>query len=296
LIKSSGIVEAVEVVVSAEVSGKVLSVNFDEGSRVDSGFVLCRIDTEMIYQQLVEARAQLELAFSNYQLILKGARREEIEAARAEVNSAKVALENARRKFKRVRNLYSENVATREQYDDAMAYYEMMRARYDEVKRRFDMLRKGAREEEIKIARANYEKARAKLRMAEIQMKRTKVIAPISGYIVSKFVEVGEVVSAGAPVAKIANLDEVYVRIYIPEVEIGYVKLGDTVDVRVDSHPNKVLKGRVTFISPKAEFTPKNVQTRDERVKLVYAVKVKVKNSDKILKIGVPVDIEIKKR
>lgn len=294
--ETSGTVEAREVMVSSEVSGKIIKLNFDEGERVDSGFVLCQVDTELVYQRYVEAKAQAEALFLQYQLLLKGARSEEIEAMEEIVNRSRVNFENAQKQLERTKSLYEEGIITQEQFDNIKTVYEASKTQYEEAKKRLEILKKGPREEEIKIAFSNYNRAIAQLKSMEIQLKRSKIVSPIPGFVLEKFVEVGEFVSPGTPVAKIAGLDEVYVRIYVPEREIGLIKVGDSVNVKVDSHPGKIFKGVIVFISPKAEFTPKNVQTKDERVKLVYAVKVKIKNEDGIFKPGMPADVEIIKR
>ncbi len=294
--ETSGTVEAREIILSSEVNGKVISVNFDEGSKVDSGFVLCQIDTELVYQRYLEAKSQAEALFSQYQLLLKGARTEEIEAMEEVVNRAKVNFENAQKQFERVKNLYDEGVATQEQFDNAKTLFETSKTQYEEAKKKLELLKKGARDEEIKIALSNYNRAIAQLKSIEIQLKKSKIISPISGFILEKYVDVGEFVAPGTPIAKITNLNEVYVRIYVPEKELGLIKLNDTVDVKIDSYPDKIFKGEIIFISQKSEFTPKNVQTKDERVKLVYAVKVKIDNSEGIFKPGMPADVIIKGR
>ncbi|MCS7229447.1 MAG: HlyD family efflux transporter periplasmic adaptor subunit [Candidatus Kryptonium sp.] len=296
IFKTSGTTEAKEVVVSSEISGKIIYINFDEGDKVDSGFVLCQIDTELTYQKYLEAKAQMEASYLQYQLLLKGARTEEIEAMEEVVNRAKVNLENAQKQFERIKSLYEDGVATQEQFDNVRAFYETSKTQYEEARKKLEALRKGAREEEIKIAFSNYNRAVALVRAIQIQLKDSKIVAPISGFVLEKFVEIGEFIPAGAPIAKIANLEEVYVRFFIPEKEIGIIKIGDSVNIKVNSYPGKIFKGKVVFISPKAEFTPKNVQTEEERAKLVYAVKVKVKNENGVFKSGMPVDVEIIKR
>ncbi|CUU04134.1 HlyD family secretion protein [Candidatus Thermokryptus mobilis] len=292
-IYASGVVEAREVIVSSEVSGRIIELNFDEGSRVDSGFVLCRVDTEMIYQRYLEAKSQAEALLLQYQLLLKGARREEIEAMEQAVERARVNFENTKKHFERIKKLYEENVATQEQFDNARTLYESSKSQYEEAVKKLEILKSGAREEEIKIAFANYQRALAQMKSVELQIKKSKILSPISGFVTTKFVELGEFVSPGVPIAKISNLDEVYIRIYLPESELGFVKLGDSVDVKIDSYPKRVFKGMVVFVSPRAEFTPKNVQTKEERTKLVYAVKVKVRNEKGIFKPGMPADVEI---
>lgn len=294
--QTSGVVEAKEVIVSSEVSGKIVGINFDEGSRVDSGFVLCQVDTELTYQKYLEAKSQVEALFSQYQLLLKGARAEEIEAMEEVVNRARVNFENAQRQFERIKSLYDDGVATQEQFDNAKTLFESSKTQYEEAKKKLEILKKGARDEEIKIAFANYNRAIAQMKAIKIQLEKSKITSPVSGFVLEKFVEVGEFVSPGTPVAKIANLDEMYIRIYVPEKELGLIRINDTVNVRIDSHPDRIFRGTIIFVSSKAEFTPKNVQTKEERIKLVYAVKVKVENEDGIFKPGMPADVEIIKR
>jgi multidrug efflux pump subunit AcrA (membrane-fusion protein) len=206
-IYASGIVEAREVIVSSEVSGRIVELNFDEGSRVDSGFVLCRVDTEMIYQRYLEAKSQAEALLSQYQLLLKGARREEIEAMEQAVERAKVNFENAKKHFERIKKLYEENVMTQEQFDNAKMLYESSKSQYEEAVKKLEILKSGAREEEIKIAFANYQRALAQMKSVELQIKKSKILSPISGFVTTKFVELGEFVSPGVPIAKISNLD-----------------------------------------------------------------------------------------
>ncbi len=291
--ETSGVVESREVIVSSEVAGKIVWVNFDEGDKVDSGFVLCQVDTELIYPKYLEGKSQAEMLYLQYQLLLKGARSEEIEAMEEVVNRAKVNFENVEKQFERIKTLYDEGIATQEQFDNAKALYEVSKTQYEEARKKLEILKKGARKEEIQAALANYNRALAYIKSVEVQLKKSKIVSPISGFVLEKFVDVGEFVSIGSPIAKIANLDEVYIRIYVPEKELGYIKVGDSVNVKIDSYPDKVFKGRVIFISPKAEFTPKSVQTKDERVKLVYAVRIKVKNENGIFKPGMPADVEI---
>lgn len=291
--ETSGTVESREVIVSSAVAGKIVKINFDEGDKVDSGFVLCQVDTELIYPKYLEGKAQAEMLYSQYQLLLKGARSEEIEAMEEVVNRAKVNFENVEKQFERIKALYNEGIATQEQFDNAKALYEASKTQYEEVRKKLEILKKGAREEEIKSALENYNRAVAYMKSVEIQLKKSKIVSPISGFVIEKFIDVGEFVSIGSPIAKIANLDEVYVRIYVPEKELVYIRIGDSVNVKIDSYPDKVFKGRIVFISPKAEFTPKSVQTKEERTKLVYAVKIKVRNENGVFKSGMPADVEI---
>ena len=146
------------------------------------------------------------------------------------------------------------------------------------------------KEKEVGAAQAHVRAAEASLRLAEVQLDFTRLKAPFQGIIASRNIEPGEVVSPGQEVISIADLTVVDLKIFIDETEIGNVKPGRSVDVKIDSFPNKIYKGKITFISPEAEFTPKIIQTQKERVKLVYLVKVAIPNADLELKPGMPAD------
>jgi HlyD family secretion protein len=137
------------------------------------------------------------------------------------------------------------------------------------------------------------QQAAAALRTSEVKLKDTVIYSPISGVVLRKNVEAGETVSAGTPVYTIGDLDNPWIKVYVREAKLGLVKLGQKAEIRTDSYPGKIYEGTVTYISSEAEFTPKNVQTQEERVKLVYGVKVSVKNVNDELKPGMPADVKI---
>jgi len=293
-IEASGVVEARKVEVSAEISGRIDSLFVEEGDRVEKGQVICRLNTESLELKLGEARANLKAAKASLDLVRKGAREEEIKSAEERAKQARSSLENAQSNLRRIEKLHSEGVASDSQLENARTAYEVAKASYEMALKQYELIRKGARREEIELAEANYERALSLVKLVEKQISDATVTSPIGGIVTAKFVEAGEVVKAGAPIASISDLSHLWIRIYLSERDIGKVRPGDEVIVRVDSFPGRDFKGRVEYISPEAEFTPKIVQTKDTRVKLVFAVKVGVDNPDLALKVGLPADVLIK--
>ena len=136
---------------------------------------------------------------------------------------------------------------------------------------------------------------KARLKLIDSQIDDCTILCPASGVVIEKHMEQGELVAAGTPLITIADLQNLWIKLYVPEPDLGYVKLGSNANIRIDSYKDKVINGKIVWISPKAEFTPHNVQTQDARADLVYAVKVAVPNPEGILKIGMPADIEVQK-
>lgn len=185
----------------------------------------------------------------------------------AALRNAEAQLEKAKKDHERSEMLYTKEVISSQQMDTAKTTYD--------------------------VALTQVQQAGAALRTAEVKLKDTAVYAPISGVVLRKNIEAGETIAAGTPVFTIGDLENPWVKVYVKEDKLGVVKLGQKAEVRTDSYPGKTYEGTVTYISSEAEFTPKNVQTQEERVKLVFAVKVSVKNVNNELKPGMPADVKI---
>jgi len=181
------------------------------------------------------------------------------------------------------------------QVDMAKAQYERAEAAVQAAQAQLEALKTGATQEQIAVAEAQVKQAQAAADLLKVQLDKMTLTTPTSGLVMERTVHRGEMAAAGATLMTIANLDEVTLTIYIPEDEIGKVKVGQTVEVSVDSFPGKVFEGRVSYIASEAEFTPKNVQTKKERVNMVFAVKVKIPNPEHELKPGMPADAVIRK-
>ena len=268
------------------------------------------------------AKAGVSAAGARYQSLTTGSREEEIAEAAAVRDRLKTEWENRRRDFERMENLYQRKIISYSQYDASRTAADSARAAYEASVERYKLVKTGPRVEQIAEGRANLagsgaaltqaevalkevdkmkldikvlqaqaDQARALLRIAEDDLAKSRLYAPFDGFVTVKEVEEGEFVQAGTPVITVAWLDTVWVKTYVPETQLGRVRLGQDADVVSDTFPGKRYPGTVTFISPEAEFTPKNVQTREERVKLVYRIKVTLQNPRQELKPGLPVDV-----
>jgi len=293
-IEASGTIESTNIVVSSRTSGNILNINFHEGDKVNASDTIIVIDHEMLDLQLQQAIAGKDAAEAQLNLMLRGARQEEIIQAEQNLNQAKVNFETAERDKIRMENLYKSRSVTQKQYEDAVSKYELMNAQYTAAQENFNKVKKIFRQEEIDQARANFNKAIAGVELLNKNIRDSYVISPIGGFLVKSFVEIGESVSPMSSLFKVSDLEVVELIIYVSTEELGYVKLGQEAEVTIDSYKDKVYEGKVTYISPEAEFTPKNIQTKDERTKLVFSVKITIPNNDYELKPGMPADAEIK--
>lgn len=293
VLRISGNVELTEVQVSFKVPGRVLSREVDEGAVVKRGEVVARLEDAELQDAVRLAQADADAAAATLAELQAGSRREEV--AQGEAHLARVEAEAARvaADYQRSVALYAKEVIPKRELDAARAAHDQARAAVRERREALQLLRKGARRERVDEARARYQGALAKLSTAKERLSYATLLAPISGVVLSKSVEPGEQVAAGTPVVTLGNLEQCWLKGYIPETELGRVKLGQRAQVTTDSHPGRVFEGTVTFISSQAEFTPKSVQTEKERVNLVYRIKISLANPGMELKPGMPADAGI---
>jgi len=293
-IEASGNIEATNIIVSSKSAGEILQMNFTEGNKVNSGDTILIIDHEQLDLQLLQAIAAKDAAEAQLKLMLKGAREEDIIQAEQNLNQAKVNFETAERDKNRMQNLYDSRSITQKQFEDAYARFELMSAQLKSAQENYDKIKKIFRPEEIEQARANLNKTIAGVDLLKKSIRDCYVVSPINGFLVKTFVERGESVTPMSSLFKVSDLDIVELVIYVSTEELSYVKLGQEADVTIDAFKDKVYKGKVTYISPEAEYTPKNIQTKDERTKLVFAVKITIPNKEYDLKSGMPADAVIK--
>jgi len=293
LIESTGTIEATEVDIRSETSGKILALHFDEGDWVKKGDVLAEIDHEKRDIELAQAKARLAEAEAQLTLLIKGLRDKEVERAREAFLESKVLLKDSKREYMRIQKLYDEGVVDLGSRDKTEAAYEAAQKRYEIAKKNYEIALEGSRKEEIQAGEAVKEAAESQVKLIERQIGDATVTIPINGVISERYVELGEFVSVGSLIATVIDLKHVWVMAYVSEKNLGNVKLGQQGKVMVDSFPHKEFIGKVTYISPEAEFTPKNIQTREERVKLVFGVKIELYNPNQELKLGMPADAVI---
>ena len=292
-LEGSGIIETTNVIIGSQVASKVLTILKEEGTHISAGDTIIILDHITYGFQLKNAEAAVDIARSQLNLILSGARKEDIRQVEETLNQAQIRLNQAEEDFMRMENLYKSQTITKKQYDDARRGFDIARSQFEQSKENYNKIVTGARPEEKEQARANLHKAETALDIIKKQYSDCYVISPQDGYLINTFVEEGETVPLFSSLFKVSNLSTVKLTIYIPETELGKIKLNQSADIFTDTYSDQIFKGRVYYISPEAEFTPKNIQTKDERTRLVYAVKIEIPNPTFELKDGMPADAKI---
>lgn len=293
-IELSGTVEAREVELAFQVSGRIARLLADEGDAVQAGQLIATLDATDYELTLRAATAQMEAARAALAALQAGTRAQELRAAEAKLTQTQADLEYARAEFQRVAELVPKKLAAQSQLDQARQRQNVTLAGVEQARQSLALLREGPRQEDIDQAAATLRARQAAVETAQRQLDYTESRSPVAGVATVRLAEVGEVVSSGKPVLRIAELGRPWVRVYLNETDLSRVRLGQSAEVRVDSLPGKMLIGRLAFISPTAEFTPKTVETRALRVDLVYRAKVEIDNPGGALKLGQPADVVLK--
>ena len=293
----SGHVEATDVRVATKVAGRLDTLLVQEGDRVRAGQELGRIDTTDIQLALAQARAERDQAAADLRLRLAGSRAEDIAEVAAQVDAARVDLDNAQRDFDRMQGLLERGSGTTKSRDDALARRDLAVKRLAALEQSQARIRAGFRQEEKDAARARLAASTARCAQLEQQLKDASVVSPLDGVVTEKATEAGELLQVGSPLCVVTDLNDAWLTVYIGDRDLPLVRLGQEALVITDDGPGPGLGqkrwGRITYISSKAEFTPKNVQTRDERVKLVYKVKIGLPNQDGLFKPGMPAEASL---
>jgi len=292
LIVASGHVEATDVRISTKVGGKLESFPIREGDRVAAGQELARIDTTDIALALDQVRADRGQADAELRLRVAGSRKEDVAAAEAQVSLGESDLAGAQKDLDRLQGLLDSGSGTTKSRDDALTRRDGARARLDAARETLLKLRAGSRPEEIDAARARLAASDARIAQIEQQRKDAVTASPLAGVVTEKIAEQGELLPAGARLCVITDLGDAWLTVYVVETDLARIRIGQDSEVATDDGQSR--KGKVTFIASQAEFTPKNVQTRDERVKLVYRVKVGLENSDGLFKPGMPAEARLR--
>jgi HlyD family secretion protein len=258
--------EATEIVVSAEVGGRLLRFEPEEGARLAADSVVAMIDTTALALRRAELAAQL------------GASRGRTTEAGAQIGVLRAQLATARSDYERVRRLFADEAATAQQLDRARGEVRVLEERI------------AAARAQSAVVREESGGVEARIDQLDDQIRRSRVRNPVAGTVLATYVEPGELVQPGAPLYKVASLDTLELRAYVDGSQLARLRLGGAATVRVDAGEDSLLSlpGRIAWIASEVEFTPTPIQTRDERVDQVYAVKVRVANRDGVLKIGMP--------
>jgi HlyD family secretion protein len=291
---------------------------------------LAQAETSLAWQKenlaadMDQRRADMESYQARLEELKNGSRPQEIQEANAAVESAQSEYDRAKRDWERAQTLYKNDDISTAQYDQYRNRWESAEAAVKQIKERQSLVLAGPRREQIEAASAQVVRARAALKMAEsntLEIKRreqelplrraeiararaslalidsqladTTAVSPVDGVVLVKSADVGEVLAAGTTVVTVGDIDHPWLRAYINETDLGRVKLGKKARIRTDSYPDKEYEGRVSFIASEAEFTPKQIQTKEERVKLVYRIKIDLDNPRRELKSNMPADAEV---
>jgi len=288
-IRASGHIEATQVRCAAKVGGRLLAAPFEEGDQVAAGDLVARFETIDAEHLLAQARAETEASQARLQLLLEGTRAEDLKSAEDRLAQAQVELDAAQRDLDRLEGLADEGSATLKARDDARSRRDVAQRAVAAGRAQLDKLIAGPRHQEIEIARAQRAAATARAAAIEQQITDATVLAPTAGVLTERLAEPGEVLPPGAPLAVLTDLARPWLNVWIDEPSLAAVRLGDEVEVRIDGSA-EIFTGSVSFISPVAEFTPKNVQTPDERAKLVFRIKIALDNASGVFKPGMPAD------
>lgn len=292
---------------------------------------LQQLRTAIEYQQSTLAsemsvrEAELRQAKAKLQELLDGARPQEIAQARAQASDLKVARDQAQREFDRAKKLIEKEDISQNQFDQYRTRFESASAQLQNAEQRLALILEGPRKTDIESARASVARAEAAIKLTaatrlDIERKRedlkariadlsrskaavsvidsqlddTVLQSPVDGVVLTKSADPGEVLAAGTPVVTLGEIDKPWLRAYVPQTQLGRVQLGMPVAIKSDSYPDKTYQGKITYIASEAEFTPKQIQTPEERVKLVYRIKIEVENPNRELKLNMPVEAEIR--
>jgi HlyD family secretion protein len=294
LLLTSGVIEAVEVKVGSKTGGEITELLVDEGDEVAEGQVIARVESTELQIQLEGVRAAVERSQALLDDLKRGLRPEEIQQLETIAQLKEANLERARLDYDRKAKLAQEKAVPVHEADIARTVFEAAQKDLETSQEQVRIAKLGSRKDQIEAARWAFKQAESQVLQLQKRIADTEVVSPISGRVSIKNMERGEIAAPGATVVTVVDLKRPWVRVFVPENKLSRVRLGMKAEILSDAFPDKVYEGVIRHIATEAEFTPKNVQTQEERVKLVYAVKVYVDNPNQELKPGQPVDARIR--
>jgi HlyD family secretion protein len=293
ILQVSGVIEAIEVEIRSQSLGVVEEVLVHEGQKVAKGDLLCRINSDKLRIQLDQVNARIAGAEARLALARRGTKKEMITVAKSQMDLAAKQLETARKDQERMAKLLSQDAVSTSQKEKADLALKAAQEQHTSAREYYEMALRGLEKEEIDMVEADLKSFLAQRRLLLENLADTEIRAPGPGTVEVKHIEPGELASPGSALFNLIDLGRTYVKAYVPENTVGRISLGDAVEVISDSFPARTFAGKVSLISDEAEFAPKNVQTKEERLKLVYMVKSDLPNADGALKPGMPVDVRI---
>lgn len=293
VLRLSGHIEATEVDLAFKVPGTISAIHFEEGDWIKVGDVVATLEAEDLKDGVAVAEAAVAAAAAGVAKMESGSRGQEVREAEAGVAAAKAELDNQEVNFRRLQKLFDEKVVTERALDQARTDFLKAQEAFRGAQEQLDLRKEGFRQEEVAAARAELDLARANLELARTRLGYTTLTAPVGGVVLLRPAEIGEVAAIGTVVLTIGDLDNVWFEGYIPETDLGKVTHGQKAAIATDTYPGKRYPAVVSFISSRPEFTPKSVETRKERVTLVYRTKIRTENPGYELKPGMPAEAVI---
>jgi HlyD family secretion protein len=294
IIEASGTVEATEADLGFQLPGRIDSIAVREGDAIHTGSALAWLDRTESVARKRAAEAQVASARARLTELQRGFRTEEIEQARAAFRAAEQRLSDAQRDLERSRRLYDGGAVSQQQLDNQRTALTLAESDHQSAREQLQLMEAGPRTEQIAAQRGILAQAEATVAQIDAALSNATIRAPFDGVITVRHREPGEIVPPGVPVLSLMNPDDRWIRIYVREALVGRLALGMGATINADAYPDRDYAGRIVFISDKAEFTPRNVQTTEERVKLVYRVKVQITEDPGFdLKPGLPADVRL---
>jgi HlyD family secretion protein len=290
-----GNVDIRDVNLAFRVAGRVQRVLVDEGDKVQPGQLLAQLDPTPNEREVGEDEANVAALGARLALLRAGYRKEDVAQAQALVEERKATLINAQALLDRELRLADTGASTREHLEQAQAARDEAAARLASSQQAYSESKTGYRREEIAEAAANWERAKASLAQARLRLDDTRLLAPSAGIVLTRAVEPGAMVATSTTVLSISLVQPVWVRAYVKETDLAAARPGTSVQVHADSLPGRTFSGQVGFVSPAAEFTPKNVETPDLRTDLVYRLRIIVDDPKGELRQGMPVTVDFAK-
>lgn len=293
-ITATGTIEVTTADITPKVSGYLSGLHIIEGDAVQDGQIIAKVERNDLKFQVAQAKSALKKAAYQLEDLKKGTRPQEIEQLRAKLKAAESSYVKAQSDFDRYGKLYQANAIAAQQFDTARASRDIAYNDVVALQQNLSLLEEGTRADQISAQQEEVERSQYVLETSEALLADTIVVAPLTGVIVSKNYENKEYVNPGAAIATVLDLNDCWVKIYVSSAQIGSIKVGQAADIFVDSFPGKIFPGKIREVGTAAEFTPHNTLTQNERAIQVFAVKVKINNSEGVLKPGMPADVAVR--
>lgn len=286
---ASGVLDTTQIRIASKLGGRIIKMYAQEGSNVKKGDILFETDCQELKLQLLQSEINYKILDNQYKLTVKGARKEDIEQLRYSTEILKTNLAVAKNDYERAKRLFEANAISQKQLEDIELKVKVIERQIDASEENLKKVKNISRAEEIEMARLRLESSKIASDILKERLSECIVASPINGIVLRKNFNEMEFTQIGVPVYIVSDNSVINLKIYLPEPDVFKIKRGDIAKVRVDGI-SREFEGKVIFISDEAEFTPKNIQTKDERVKLVFMVKLEIDNSEGILKSGLPAD------